>query len=402
MKILIVGGSFDDNGGRPSSVASKFANEISDYLQKKEFYDSIKAPMKLEDKSTLKIYNGGHFNEMENILQEVADTDVVFWWANVPNDKPKIRNVKEVNSRCMLVTSKRNDNEKYNFGELVNRALGAKANLCVEFSKQDNRRFQMMVFDPLGNCWYKGTDISECTKEMIERLMFLKDITRQGCVQTNYDETGKKLPSIEIPDETEFFNLIRQNAEVFHELINPAPGVTRFLGNSSFRCQRGFPSFRDGKIVYVSKRNVDKRYIGKDAFVPTWLGSEIGSDDPRYQIVRYQGEAKPSVDTPIQLRLYEYLPNIHYMIHAHVYVEGAPFTNKMIPCGGLEEVGEVLDVLQDNYGDLDKDFYIVNLVGHGSIVMSRDVEQIKSVRYVGRTLPEVQTKQNEAEFDIER
>ena len=111
MKFLMVGGSFDDNGGRPSSMVSKFAQEFQN------------AGIEVET------FNGGNFSEIESILDKTKDADVVLWWANVPNDKPKIRNVKSVNPKCMLVTSKRNDNEKYNFGELVNRALGAKANL---------------------------------------------------------------------------------------------------------------------------------------------------------------------------------------------------------------------------------------------------------------------------------
>ena len=244
--------------------------------------------------------------------------------------------------------------------------------------------FQMMLFDPLGNCWYKGSDISECAENMVSRRQFLRSVTRQSCKQM----TG----TVNIPNEEEFFDLVKQNAEVFHELINPAPGVTRFLGNSSFRCQRGFPSFRDDKIVYVSKRNVDKRYIGRDAFVPTCLGLQ-GE-------VYYRGENKPSVDTPVQLRLYEQLPNIRYMMHAHVYVEGAPFTENMIPCGGLEEVEEVVRTLQNKYGTLNSDFYAVNLVGHGSIVMAGDVEKLKGISYVGRTLPETQQYKN-ADMEIE-
>ena len=285
MKILIVGGSFDHNGGRPSSLVDKFYIAFGDIAATSA------------DKLEISRVNGGYFDDLKEILEETVHADVVLWWANVPNDYPKIRDVKEINPKCMLVTSKRNDNEKYNFSELINRALGAKANLCIEFSKGNDGIFNMMVFDPLGNNWYSGSSIEECTKEMMNRLLFLKDITRQGCKQVD--------GFTEIPNEEAFFDLIKENAEVFHELINPAPGVTRFLGNSSFRCQRGFPSFKKDKIVYMSQRNVDKRYIGKEAFVPVYL--ENGN-------IFYQGDKKPSVDTPIQLRLYDKLSNIQYMI----------------------------------------------------------------------------------------
>lgn len=35
------------------------------------------------------------------------------------------------------------------------------------------------------------------------------------------------------------------------------------------------------------------------------------------QLLYYCGDDKPSVNTPIQVRLYEALPNIKYMIHSH-------------------------------------------------------------------------------------
>ena len=357
MKILFVAGNFDDNGGRPSSVANKFHALID----------------ARSDVEQIAFANGGYFSEIEDILEQAKTHDVVIWWANVPNDKPKIRDVKSVNPKTMLITSKRNDDNKYSFAELINRALESKANLCVEFSKQ-GETFDMMVFGPLGNCWFNGNDIQKCCDILINRIAFLKNITRQGC--TNVLNENSPM----IPDDGEFFDVIKNYAEIFHKLINPAPGVTRFLGNSSFRCQRGFPSFKKDGIIYVSRRNVDKRYIDKDSFVPTKFVDGK---------VFYYGDNKPSVDTPIQLRLYERLPHINYMIHSHVYIKDAPFTSHMIPCGGLEEVEEVMALIQKKYGNCDGDFYAINLVGHGSIIMSSDVQKLKNIDYVGRIFPEI-------------
>ena len=302
MKILFVGGSYDNNGGKSSKLVQKFAQEMTN-----NGYD-------------VTLYNGGYFSEIVNHLQETQNYDIVFWWANVPNDYEKIRDVKEVNPKCMLITSKRNDNEKYNFGQLINFALTRKANLSIEFSKREGI-FHIMVFDPLGTLWYKGTDIQESARKVMERLEFLSKISRQKTIQT--------AETIEVPDQPEFFALVKKYVEVFHKLINPANEVTRFLGNSSYRCQRGFPSFKTDKYIYVSRRNVDKRYIDRDNFVPVYY--EDGE-------VYYLGNNKPSVDTPIQVRLYHELININYMIHAHVYIKDAPFTRLPIPCGGLEEV----------------------------------------------------------------
>lgn len=353
MKILFVGGSFDKNGGRSSSLVKKITEEI-----KNNGYNNIT------------IHNGGTYDELKDYLKSVKNYNVVFWWANVPNDYQKIRNVKEINPMCMLITSKRNDNNKYAFSQLISRSLEQKANLTVEFSKE-NEIFNMMLFDPLGNQWYKGDNISKCVKILMDRLTFLKNIKRQGTIKS------KEL--VTVPEETEFFDLIKSYAEVFHTLINPDENITRFLGNSSYRCQRGFPSFKSGNYIFVSRRNVDKRYINRENFVPTYF-----KDNKIY----YVGNNKPSVDTPIQLRLYNKLPKINYMIHAHVYIKDAKFTKLSVPCGAIEEVEEILNVI-DNNGGRNKDYYAINLIGHGCIVMAASYEQLKNINYIPRIFPEV-------------
>ena len=51
-------------------------------------------------------YNGGNYNELNKILEMTINYDTVFWWANVANGLPKIRNVKEINySRNVCVFS---------------------------------------------------------------------------------------------------------------------------------------------------------------------------------------------------------------------------------------------------------------------------------------------------------
>lgn len=350
-KILFVGGTFDDNGGRPSSIVRKFSEIIQ---SKYNFYK-------------VDLYNGGFFSDIENIVELAIYYDYVFWWPNIPNEKPKLRNIKDINQKCILITSKRNDGDKYSFAGLINHALGVKANLCIEFSYIE-QAYRMRLFDPLGNLWYEGNEISDIIKILINRMVFLSNISRQNCVQIN--------KQIVIPDEQDFFDIVKRYGDTFYELIQPDREVTRYLGNASFRCQRGFPSFRKNGQVFVSKRNVDKRYIDRDAFVP------VGIDD---NILWYSGDHKPSVDTPIQIRLYNQLPNINYMLHAHVYIKNAPYTNHNIPCGGIEEVDEILKTIGYNYN---KDFYAINLIGHGCIVMANNVDQLKNLDYISRKMPE--------------
>lgn len=364
-KILVVGGSFDNYGGRKSSLVEKITNEI------------------LKINTDTIVYNGGCFKALkEMILPSVVKYDIVFWWANVPNTEEKVRNVKEINPRVILISSKRNDNEKYLFSELINRALGQKSNLVVEFSKIEDKKFNMRVFDPLGTVWYNGTDIQSMVKNLMCRAEQLTKFTRVPSVA----DIVNAFP--EVPNEEKFFAFARNCSDIFHNLINPDKNVTRFLGNMSFRCQNGFPSFRgENGLIFVSKRNIDKREINKDSFVPCYLDEN--------NTVKYFGENKPSVDTPIQLRLYKLHPEINYMIHAHCYFDYKQVltTDYPVPCGALEEVDEIENAIKNSEYN-GNGFIAVNLKGHGCILMTNRVERLlglmkfKDSFFVSRPMPE--------------
>ena len=64
-------------------------------------------------------YNDGNYNELNKILEMTINYDIVIWWTNVANELSKIRNVKEINYKTMLVSSKINDNNKYTFQGLL-------------------------------------------------------------------------------------------------------------------------------------------------------------------------------------------------------------------------------------------------------------------------------------------
>jgi len=335
-------------------------------------------------------------NALHNdILPSVVAHDIVFWFANVSNDEDKLRDVKAINPKCTLVTSKRNDDNKYTFAELISRALAIKANLTIEFSKHDDK-FNMMLFDPLGNVFYDGFDVEVMCEYLIQRVGQLQQFTRVPTIQ----ET--ELPTPEVPEETEFFEFAHDCADIFNNLIRPAKGTERFLGNMSFRCQNGFPSFRgENGIIYVSRRNVDKSDINAGSFVPTFLTED--------NTTKYFGDFKPSVDTPVQLRLYKLFPWANYMLHAHCYVDVENIqealsvcTNKPVPCGALEEVEEITEAYyvgrfywDSRYNNKPPRLLAVNLVGHGCILIAEDVEIFKELQkhkdncFVQRPTPEV-------------
>ncbi len=77
------------------------------------------------------------------------------------------------------------------------------------------------------------------------------------------------------------------------------------------------------------------------------------------------------------------------LIHSHCYIENAPYTKEALPCGAIEEVEEIFNLIEENYNnDYQKDFYLMNLRGHGSIMMSKNPEQLKDIKMKGRKLPE--------------
>lgn len=365
MKILLVGGNWELNTeGKPSGVIQK----IAEVLKYRQVYD-------------VTLYNGGKYEDLKDILDSTPKYDIVFWFANVSNDLPKIRDVKEVAPFTMLVTSKRNDNNKYTDKGLVGRALASKSNLLFEFSKRGEifnniPMFHIRVIDPLACVWYDGNDITEAIGSAMHRLEYLKGVTRQRTTQFDVQKGD-----IKIPDQTPFIDVIHRYAERLQKVMPMPSDAVRFLGNASmkvtpvWRCSKSMPSFKSDGMVFVSRRNVPKQFIEMDDFIPVWL--ENGK-------IFYAGQDKPSVDTPVQIRLYDALPNIKYMIHTHAYIPGAPTTNYAIPCGAVEEVEEVLNLINLVYKSRNLTRYSLNLLGHGSIIMADTVEGLEGYQFDAR------------------
>lgn len=379
MKILIVGGTWGDKA-RPSGLINHLGEAISHYSD------------------DVTIHNGGDLGLLKHVLDTCAGYDYIFWFANVDNSEPKYRDVKAVNPRCMLITSKRNDevngHRKYDMEELLQRALDAKANLCFEFSKEEGGyHFNIRIFDPLGCVWYDGISINEAVDRCMNRLDFISKVTRKPSIQVPGD------PEFEFNEtDKEFLDFVRASGETFHKLMCLPPDVKRFVGNASLRfnkptrCMNGFPAIRKSDILVISKenvevkkndvilisrRNVDKTGITEKDFVPCCLKGED---------TLYMGNNKPSVDTPVQLRLFRELQNIDYILHGHCYIKHAPCTDRAIPCGAIEEVGEVFKTIKNNSGD----FYAVNLLGHGCLIMAgaNRLNDMKQVEFIVRPMPE--------------
>lgn len=361
-KILFLGGNWIEN-----IRESGYIKKLYEDLLYRGFY--------------IDCYNGGTAEQLKQHLKNLVDYDVVLWFVNVPNTYEKIVDlVKQYNKKIILVTSKSNLESKYSYMELIARMLKVKANLLVEFTRESvNLPVLATVLDPLGNAYcMKVQDIHGLAIALIERIRSLLCFTRAESVKV-----GEALP---IPDETEFFEIGKRLAETFHTLVHPEH-TERFLGNMSFRCENGFPSFRWGRVIYVSRRNIDKRLIGKDGFVA--VNADFSGR------VEYYGDAKPSVDTPIQVKLYSYFRNVRYMIHSHVYSRVGPICGDPIPCGALDEYDNICAAVPDS----ELTNFAVNLCGHGSIVFASDLDYFNQIEYVARPCPEIQRSLNENSYN---
>lgn len=349
MKLLIVGGNFDHSGGSPSKIVDMM-------------YQAVSQCPEMED---IMLINGGSMEALKSITY--AEHDVLLWMPNISNDEDKILpNIKVENPRLTLISSKRVVEKSYTEGDVIGRLLKSKSNLGIMITSHEGR-YQFKLLDPLGNCYSDSDDIPTLMSDLITRLRFVKSLTRIG--STNVGD--KK----EFTIDKEFIKFVRHSADEFSKHVN-AVNPNRLLGNASTRCMYGFPAERQQERLFVTQRNIDKQLIQAEGFVEVL---------PREDIVEYYGEKKPSVDTPIQIKLFNYYSNINFMVHGHVYVEDGPFTESKIPCGFVEEFNEVVNL----YPNKDETLIVVNLRGHGCLLMAQSVDALWSVgKYMSREFPE--------------
>lgn len=242
MNILFIGGDFGRNQNEIRS--SGYVNKLFNNLSKDFLNNNIK--------NNLRLINGGNIEELKNEVNNLSNIDILFWFPNISNDEDKLLPlIKSQNPKLYLIQSKYNGG-RYSFLQLVARALQSKANLLVEFNKDQNKNITSKIIDPLGNVFYNGSSIEDLSKNLVIRLIKLINFTRQET--KSVDSTVNNI----VPEETEFFQVIENYGDTFHNLIH-AINQDRFLGNASFRkyrfrCSYGFPSFKENRTIFVSRR----------------------------------------------------------------------------------------------------------------------------------------------------
>lgn len=341
MNFAVVG-TFDNKGGSPSKIGSELAMLLG--------WSHL---------------NGGP-TELLNL--DPALLDVLLWMPNVPNDLPKILpRLKAKNRKLILISSKR-CGIKYRDNDVVGRLLKSRSNLGMAIYEKAGR-FSFKLLDPLGNCFCDTEHLSELARAITARVDELRTFTRLPSRRVG--------PHHNREVSSDFIRIVHEYGRTFAFHVN-ALNVNRFLGNAATRCSFGFPAVRgrEDAVCLVSRRDVSKDTIGSSDFVEVM---EQGG------VVHYWGENKPSVDAPIQVALFKRYPKIEYMIHGHVYVEGAPITDRKYPCGAYQEVYAVSKRFSPN-----RTQFTINLRGHGCLIACHDLDYLEKQlpKLVSRPFPE--------------
>jgi hypothetical protein len=350
----IVGGTFDENGGKPSFIVGMMAKYLkADHL-----------------------LNGGTLQDLNdyNLIDLlVRKPQVLIWMPNISNDEEKfLPELKKANPKLLLISSKRVIEKDYKESDVVGRLLKTHSNLGIMITKDGNKEinlgYKFKLLDPLGNQWADTGSIEDFCKALAKRVDELQAITRVASIQIG--ELG------DLPIDDDFIALVREFGEEFTKYVN-AVNPNRFLGNAATRCTYGFPGVRSKGRIFVTRRNVHKAGLQKSDFV------EIESFESK---VGYYGGHKPSVDSPIQLKLFDYYSDVAFMLHGHVYVEGTPHTVHRLPCGSIEEYSEIIALYPKEAAN-----FVVNLSGHGFLALASDLDYLSGVkdRMIARPFPEV-------------
>lgn len=325
MKIIIVGGDFGDIK-KESSIINKIGNELK-----------------------CDIINGGSIDDLKNI--SLLGYDLILWMPNIDNIEEKIYPIKDIGS--VLLCSK---NMKINTTEFdaISRIFKMKGNGVISIFKSNNM-FDFKLIDALGNVWYNGNVISELTKYILMLYQWTKDSIRVSSI--NINNTTDVIVNSDI---NKFIELNKSVADKF-ELISG-----RYFGNCSTRCSKMFPSMKHDEKILVSKRNVSKNRISVNDLISVHLNETLN-------VLEYSGISKPSVDAPIQCKIFNTNTHINYIIHGHTYIKNSPYTMKYFPCGDIREYNEIISIIGLNKNGT------INLINHGFIIYSDTILNLENI-----------------------
>ena len=321
MKVAIIGGDFGIK--RESSVVSKLASE---------FTDSI-------------VLNGGSIDELPTDI----NSDLIIWMPNIINEEPKNYPHKAVGN--VLICSKVM-REGYTKIDAVSRIFKMQGNAVIAIYKKD--KFYFELFDALGNSWYNGSSITMLANTINQFYNFTK-----AAVRVRTAKGVGVIPTLNSDNITRFIQLNNTLANNIQTECGE-----RFFGNISTRCQKLFPTMRNDGIL-VSPRNSNKQRLTVSDMVYCYEDSDT--------IYYLSDSNKPSVDSPIQMKVYDSCPQINYMIHGHAFIKDATMTSEYYLCGDLRESNEVISIIGSS------PVGCINLKNHGFLLYADSLDNLENL-----------------------
>lgn len=344
--ITLVGGDFDNNGGKASGIIRKmmlqFGFNGNTYI------------------------NGGHISIIKHntTMNKISNSRLIVWMPNISNDEDKVYPKKGIGT--ILICSKV-IRPGYTYKDAIARIFKMHGNAVIAIEKDKSGFSTFTLIDTLGNYWYSGSEINERCSAIMRFYIFMSRVERRGTI---YDETLKD----ELTNKPALLDSFVTLNNKLAEHIMTSCG-DRFFGNISTRCQRLFLTQRTNNYMYVSPRNTDKKRLSANDFV-------LYNPDSSSYIAENRVN-KPSVDSPVQCEIYKQFHEINYMIHGHAFIT-APNddihvlnTDNYFPCGDMREleelskcIGHIILFDKKNYG-------VINLTDHGFILFSKTFEQME-------------------------
>ncbi len=322
MRLMVVGGNPEKR--KPSSVIYK----LTEILQK-------------EAKIGYQVYNG-----IKPRQEHMKGNDLIIWAPDVSNEKTKEYPIKD--KGAVLICSKVIHGDRTEV-DAISRIFSMHGNAVICIYKEKSH-FRFKLIDALGNVWSDTHYINVLCESIMRFYKWSKGQIRESLKQEDLIQTS--MP-VKVGISEEFIKLNTILADKVENSLG-----SRYFGNFSTRCMKLFPSMKLKDNYYMfSPRNTDKRRLKPDDFVLI---------KPPF----YYGERKPSVDTPVQVKIYEKFENINFMIHGHAFIENSMTTKNYFPCGDLREVDEIINLFI--YG-----YRFINLKNHGFLMATQSIETME-------------------------
>lgn len=329
--LLIVGGNFGYVVNKPSLVIDKLVSSLSVYFK------------------DITVINSGTLKQLQESANMVGQFDITVWMPDVPDNAPNIKMEKDIGA--VLIVAKNLYSNKCTRTDAVTRIFKYHANAVIAINRTSiGEPFNFELIDALNNNWtdHKTTLIDELTASIHNLYHWTKAAKRESVIHET-DDIDK---------------LLELNTKVIN--TNAEQNI-RYFGNT--RCTLMFPSCRQTKGILVSPRNSDKLQLKRNDMIHVYR-KKLGQ-------LAYFGNTKPSIDTPIQMSLYEYFPRINFFIHGHNTIKKVHTTKRYFPCGDLREIQQSFDIINTNPMESTHVYSgMFNIKNHGFLIYAENIADL--------------------------